>query len=65
MKPSTYKWICTGCGRTLQPYDLTRVGIGVHHRNPDTDTTDGLLNCGPVRQVPDHVASGEGGTGES
>jgi hypothetical protein len=46
------KWFCKGCGKTLHPYRLTRVGIGVHHYDLDKDSSrDGLLNCGPVVEV--------------
>lgn len=45
------EWICEGCGRSLHPSSLTRVGIGVHHYDSDKDRNrDGLLNCGPVKQ---------------
>ena len=61
------KWICEGCGRTLPPSDLTRVGIGVHHYDRDKDRNgDGLLNCGLVkeREVDDAATTvGAGGGG--
>ena len=45
------KWVCDGCGKTLHPSHLTRVGIGVHHYDRDKDRFgDGLLNCGLVRE---------------
>lgn len=46
------KWVCSGCGKTLHPSELTRVGIGVHHYDYDKDhNRDGLLNCGLVKEV--------------
>ena len=45
------KWVCEGCGKTLHPSELTRVGIGVHHYDRDKDTDgNGMLNCGLVKQ---------------
>lgn len=51
-KETAAEWRCEGCEQTLHPSSLTRVGIGVHHYNPDRDERgDGLLNCGLVRQA--------------
>lgn len=45
------EWICEGCGKKLSPHELTRVGIGIHHYDPEKDKHgDGLLNCGLVKR---------------
>lgn len=48
---SQKEWRCESCERVLDPSLLTRVGIGIHHYDPDKDHNhDGLLNCGLVTQ---------------
>lgn len=57
---SKLEWFCDGCERVLHPSSLTRVGIGVHHRNYDKPS-NGMLNCGPVRQRPTIQGATAGG----